>query len=486
MLFTSLHFLVFFLVVLLAVCIIEGKKYQHLFLLCASFYFYWVSSNFLIFLLFIATLVSFYCGNQIHRSKNPRYRKIYLAFAVISLLGILGYFKYYNFGISAVNTSLAVLLNLKDPLLYLDIILPIGISFFTFQALSYVFDIYRNAMKPTDSLREYALFIAFFPQLVAGPIVRAVEFLPQLKRTIIITPENLRYGTTLMAWGFFKKLGIADNLAPLVNATFADPIGASSFQIMYATFLFGIQIFCDFSGYTDIAIGAARTMNFHLPINFNRPYFSQNPAEFWRKWHITLSRFVRDYLYIPLGGNRKGVLRTHFNLIVTWLACGLWHGASWNFVLWGGYHGMLLSGHKLISSHRSDDIHDFSNIRKRILFVLSILITQYFVFLGWLIFRVGNLEHLKYCLYKFVIFDFNFTPVELTAVTAVAVVCLALFIITLHQRLFTILLNVLTFDHIGYLNQIRLRSWILFLIGIIIAVIILGPNASPQFIYFQF
>lgn len=286
--------------------------------------------------------------------------------------------------------------------------------------------------------------------------------------------------------GFFKKLGIADNLAPLVNATFADPIGASSFQIMYATFLFGIQIFCDFSGYTDIAIGAARTMNFHLPINFNRPYFSQNPAEFWRKWHITLSRFVRDYLYIPLGGNRKGVLRTHFNLIVTWLACGLWHGASWNFVLWGGYHGMLLSGHKLISSHRSDDIHDFSNIRKRILFVLSILITQYFVFLGWLIFRVGNLEHLKYCLYKFVIFDFNFTPVELTAVTAVAVVCLALFIITLHQRLFTILLNVLTFDHIGYLNQIRLRSWILFLIGIIIAVIILGPNASPQFIYFQF
>ena len=489
MLFTSLHFIIFFLVVLLSVCIIEKRKYQHLLLLFASFYFYWVSSHLLIFLLLIATLISYYCGDRIYRSTDKNNKRVYLTFAVIALLGILGYFKYYNFGISAVNTSLAFLFNLRGPLVYLDIILPIGISFYTFQALSYVFDIYRNRMEPTASLREYALFVAFFPQLVAGPIVRAIEFLPQLKRKVILTPENLRYGMTLMAWGFFKKITIADNLAPTINATFSNPIGASSLQVVFATFLFGIQIFCDFSGYTDIALGTARIMNFSLPINFNRPYLSHSPTEFWRKWHMTLSRFVRDYLYIPLGGNRKGVLRTHINLIVTWIVCGLWHGASWNFLIWGGYHGILLSAHKIISPRLTGEEHDLTNTKKRIILVLSVLITQYFVFLGWLIFRVSNFENLKYCLFKFLFFDFRLTTnqqIEQITVLVVLLACIVFFFTAFNKKLFTTLWNTLHFDHIGYLNKVRLSLWILFMVAIIIAITIMGPNASPQFIYFQF
>jgi D-alanyl-lipoteichoic acid acyltransferase DltB (MBOAT superfamily) len=328
--------------------------------------------------------------------------------------------------------------------------------------------------------------MAFFPQLVAGPIVRAIEFLPQLKKNVVITRENLRSGATLMAWGFFKKMAIADNLAPVVNATFSNPIGSPSVVILFATFLFGIQIFCDFSGYTDIAIGAARMMNFQLPINFDRPYLSRDPTEFWRKWHITLSRFVRDYLYIPLGGNRKGELRTHFNLIFTWLACGLWHGASWNFVAWGGYHGVLLSIHKFATRGKNNGEPDISLVKTRILFIGSILVTQYFVFLGWLLFRVGNVEHLQYCLYKFVIFDFNLTPGQQIFGIGVLSVVLALFIIALHPRSFKILWSALTFDHIGYLDKVRLKYWAVFILGIVIAIIILGPNATPQFIYFQF
>jgi len=486
MLFTSFLFVVFFLAVLLVVCCIRTRTYQHLFLLAASLYFFWASSHFIIVLLLIAVIVSYYSGAMIHRSSDPRHRKIILGVAAALLLGILGYFKYYNFGISAANTTLFLLFNVKDPLLYLNIILPIGISFYTFQALSYPLDIYRHNMYPAESLQEYALYVTYFPQLVAGPIVRAIEFLPQLKKKVVITPENLRSGLTFMAWGFFKKLAIADNLAPVVNATFSNPVGAPSAVIMFATFLFGIQIFCDFSGYTDIAIGAARMMDFQLPINFDRPYLSRSPTEFWHKWHITLSRFVRDFLYIPLGGNRKGVLRTHFNLIVTWLACGLWHGASWNFVAWGGYHGVLLSAHKLISSGKNGEEPGVSRVSARVWIVISLLVTQYFVFLGWLIFRVGNLEHLKYCLYKFVIFDFNVTPGQQIFGIGVLCVVLGLFVISLHPGSFRILWNTLTFDHIGYLNRVQLKYWALFVLGIVIAIIILGPNATPQFIYFQF
>jgi alginate O-acetyltransferase complex protein AlgI len=483
MLFTSLLFIIFFLVVLLGLCIIQKKEYQHILLLIASYYFYWVTGHLLISLLIIATLIAYYCGDNIFRSTDLRRRKIVLAGAVIVLLGILGYFKYYNFGISAINTAYFLLFNTNNPLLYLDILLPIGISFYTFHALSYLFDIYRNKLTPAESFREFALYMAFFPQLVAGPIVRAVEFLPQLKKKVVITPENLRFGLTLMAWGFFKKVAIADNLAPIVNGIFAQPVGSPSIVIMYGTFLFGIQIFCDFSGYTDIA----SIMGFHLPINFDSPYLTRNPTEFWRKWHITLSRFVRDYLYIPLGGNRKGTVRTHINLIVTWLACGLWHGAAWNFIAWGGYHGILLSLHKVMTSFQKDkEKPKLSPSITRILCLISVLFTQYLVFVGWLIFRVNNLEHLMYCLKKVIIFDFILTPVQYMAVMGVLTLILALFLLALHPRALNNLWNALTFDHIDYLNQIRMRTWILFMMGIFIMIVILGPDASPQFLYFRF
>ncbi len=487
MLFTSLLFIVFFLVVLLALCLLADRAYQHLFLLIASYYFYWVTGHFLISLLIIATLVAYYCGNLLFKNQNPGHRKILLAGAAIVLLGILGYFKYYNFGLSAINTAYFLLFNTTNPLLYLDILLPIGISFYTFHALSYLFDIYRGKLEPARSFREFALYMAFFPQLVAGPIVRAVEFLPQLRNKVVITPENLRFGLTLMAWGFFKKVAIADNLAPVVNGIFSDPVGAPSIVILYGTFLFGIQIFCDFSGYTDIAIGAARIMNFSLPINFDGPYLARSPTEFWRKWHITLSRFVRDYLYIPLGGNRKGPVRTHVNLIITWLACGLWHGAAWNFIVWGGYHGVLLSLHKIwLSLSGKKERRVWSPAMKRMFSLIAIIVTQYLVFLGWMIFRVDNAEHLAYCLKKFVFFDFILTPGQTLAIMGVLALSGILLVLSFHARASEILWKAANFDHIGYLSRIGLKTWVLCMILLTIVIILLGPNASPQFIYFQF
>ena len=407
--FTSLHFVFFLIIVLLIITILINRKHQQYFLLGASLYFYLISGHLYVFLLLIAIAVSFLFGDLIYKSRSQIHRKAYLFISSAILLGILGYYKYFNFGISTINSINSILFYDIIPLETLNIVLPVGISFFTFMALSYLFDIYRKDMVPTTSLREYALFISFFPHLVAGPIVRAAELIPQLKQTIEITYGSLRRGTTLIVWGFFKKVVIADNIAQFINPIFTNPIGESSFVIIGATFLFGIQIFCDFSGYTDIAIGIAKIMNIDFPINFNRPYLSQNPTEFWRRWHMSLSRFIRDYLYIPLGGNRKGIARTYVNLMVTWLVCGLWHGAAWNFIAWGAYHGVLLSIHKYISPLGERFFEKQSPHIGRILFVLSIFITQYFVFVGWLLFRVGDVEKLQYCIYKFFVFDFILT-----------------------------------------------------------------------------
>ena len=264
----------------------------------------------------------------------------------------MGFFKYADFGISQINhvtESLGI-----PEITALGLILPIGISFYTFQTISYTVDIYRGKLEPSKSLWEFALFVSFFPQLVAGPILRASHFLPQLRekisnnnitsrlRTITIHDTSLRFGISLMAIGFFKKMFFADNIAPMSNEIFNVPYGLESFTVMLGAIAFGVQIYCDFSGYSDIAIGAATILGFHIPANFNKPYFAVSPVDFWRRWHISLSTWLRDYLYIPLGGNRKGNSRTYTNLITVMFLGGLWHGASWNFVIWGLMHGAYL------------------------------------------------------------------------------------------------------------------------------------------------
>ena len=321
MLFNSIEFVIFFVVVLTTVVIIKNRSFQHLFIPLASYFFFYFSSNYLLSLLIISTLLDYYVGKYIWKTNNVFRKKVLLVTSLVGNLGLLGFFKYADFAIAQFNI-LGNYINLADDIPFLNLALPIGISFYTFQTISYTVDIYRGKLEPSKSFKEFALFVCFFPQLVAGPILRAHQFLPQLReklenfetgrriRQIQIQSSNLKLGITIMAFGFFKKMFFADNIAPLVNQVFANPIGTTSFEIWVATIAFGIQIYGDFSGYSDIAIGAAMILGFKIPLNFNKPYFATSPSDFWRRWHISLSSWLRDYLYIPLGGNKKSSGRT--------------------------------------------------------------------------------------------------------------------------------------------------------------------------------
>lgn len=284
--------------------------------------------------------------------------------------------------------------------------------------MTYTVGIYRGKLNPSKSFIDYAIFVAFFPRLVAGPILRAHEFLPQLRekiqqsktgvklRQILIHNTNLKFGITLMAFGFLKKMFFADNIAPLVNEIFANPTTMDSFSIIIATIAFGIQIYGDFSGYSDIAIGAAYILGFKIPINFNKPYFATSPADFWRKWHISLSTWLRDYLYIPLGGNRQSNTRTYLNLFIVMFLGGLWHGASWNFVIWGMLHGFYLAAHKFLQN-TFPKLTNNSIFKTKIGKIILILATQYLVFLAWIPFRVRDFNNTIYSMQKYVFFDFQ-------------------------------------------------------------------------------
>jgi len=296
----------------------------------------------------------------------------------------------------------------------------------------------------------------------------------------------LKIGITLIVWGFFKKIIIADNLAPLVNSTYASPIGATSFTIITATFLFGIQIYCDFSGYIDIALGCANIIGLHLPQNFNKPYFSKSPTEFWRRWNITLSSFIKDYVYIPLGGNRKGKVRQYVNLIISMLICGLWHGAAWNFILWGVYHGILLSVHKLMHNSFSlgkkvdDWLQTYSGL------LIKIAITQYFIFFGWLMFRSQSLQDLFYCSKKFLFIDFVFTRLELVVIGIIILSALIFFALLQNKKFSDFIVNLVTTDWISTFSELKLFHWFIYLFVIIILLFMFSPSSSPEFIYFQF
>lgn len=339
MLFNSIEFIIFFVVVLIIIIIIKNKTFQHLFLLGGSYFFFYFSSNYLLSLLIFSTILDYYIAKEIWKTENQKRKKILLISSLAGNLGLLGFFKYADFAILQFN-FLGNSLNLASEIPFLNLVLPIGISFYTFQTISYTVDVYRGKLEPSQSFREFALFVSFFPQLVAGPIIRAKDFLPQLRekldnfqtghklQQIRIHSPNLKIGITIMAFGFLKKMFFADNIAPLVDSIFLNPIGAGSFEIWLGTIAFGIQIYGDFSGYSDIAIGAALILGFKIPMNFNKPYFATSPSDFWKRWHISLSSWLRDYLYIPLGGNKKSGSRTYANLFIVMFLGGLWHGAS--------------------------------------------------------------------------------------------------------------------------------------------------------------
>jgi alginate O-acetyltransferase complex protein AlgI len=291
-------------------------------------------------------------------------------------LGTLAYFKYVNFFLANASAALAPL---GVSLAHVDVLLPAGVSFYTFKTMSYTIDIYRRQIRPATSLRGYSTFVTFFPELIAGPIVRASVFLPQMSREIGPTAERLGIGLSIFLVGLTKKLLIADPLSTVVDPVFAAPGTYAPVTLWLAVLAYALQIYCDFSGYSDMAVGTSKTIGYDLPENFRMPYLSVNVAEFWRRWHITLSTWLRDYLYIPLGGNRRGEVRTYANLMATMLLGGLWHGASWNFVLWGALHGTALATHRILSELRGG--------RPLLPGPLAVVVTFLFVLLCWVPFR---------------------------------------------------------------------------------------------------
>ena len=488
MLFNTIDFAVFFIVVLSTIVIIKNRKFQHLFLLIASYFFFYYTSNYLILLLIASTILDFYVGKAIWDTKDVTKKKILLIISLAGNLGLLGFFKYADFAILQFN-FLGEYFNLANEIPFLNLALPIGISFYTFQTISYTVDIYRGKLKPSESFREFALFVAFFPQLLAGPIVRAADFLPQLReklevgggnlKQIIIHNSNLKLGITIMAFGFFKKMFFADNIAPFVDEIFSYPIGLDSFSIILGTIAFGIQIYGDFSGYSDIAIGAALILGFKLPINFNKPYFATSPADFWRRWHISLSTWLRDYLYIPLGGSKKSNGQTYLNLAVVMFLGGLWHGASWNFVIWGVLHGVYLAIHRIISN-KFPRLANNSLFKTKIGTIFSILVTQYFVFLAWIPFRVRDFDHMIYSMQKYVLLDIDVVNVlPFVSAHKFPLVLMFLFVILHFVAYRRTNLQVI-------ISNFRLRYWILFLSAVMLLIFLFYDGRPEDFIYFKF
>lgn len=355
-----------------------------LFVVLFSYYFYYKSSGTYFFLLAVVTLSDFTLARLMERTERKGARRALLITSLCINLGLLCYFKYTNF----FYEMLAPLWG--GQFHALDIFLPVGISFFTFQSLSYTLDVYRGELKALRNPLDYAFFVSFFPQLVAGPIVRARDFIPQIRRPVVVTPEMFGRGVYFIAAGLFKKAILSDYISVnFVERIFDNPGLYSGIENLFGVYGYALQIYCDFSGYSDMAIGLALLLGFHFPLNFRSPYKASSITEFWHRWHISLSTWLRDYLYISMGGNRRGKLRTYFNLFMTMLLGGLWHGASWNFVFWGAIHGIALALHKFWRSLLGRDKHYQSRGIRR---ALGILLTFHLVCLCWIFFRNSTFE----------------------------------------------------------------------------------------------
>ena len=386
MLFNTTRFFVF-LCVVLALFYALPRRYRKYLLLAASYFFYASWNPRFVPLLMTLTAIDFTAGIWLERTDIPGRRRTILICSLVANLGFLGFFKYYNF----LASNFAMALGKPAHSFWLDIVLPLGISFHTFQSISYVVDVYRRQQKAVRNPIDYALFISFFPQLVAGPIVRARDFFGDLYHWNPPTAHDVSRGIFLLALGLTKKMAFADQFAVVAIAYFNDAAAHPGRLTAWSgAFAFAMQIYFDFSGYTDMAIGMAKLLGFNFPINFRRPYLALGIADFWRRWHISLSTWLRDYLYIPLGGNRRGRWMTYRNLMLTMLLGGLWHGASWNFLIWGGYHGALLSAERAIRGGREP--------RRELNFLdpLRIVFTFALVTVGWVFFRAADLHQSAY------------------------------------------------------------------------------------------
>jgi alginate O-acetyltransferase complex protein AlgI len=398
MFFNSLHYALFFPVVFVVAWLLRKRVLaRNAFLLIASYYFYACWDWRFLSLILISTLVDYTCGRLFNVDHvdphNPppktRRRRLILLASLITNLGLLGFFKYYDFFVTSA-ADLLTRMGLAAHPETLNVILPVGISFYTFQTLSYTIDLYRGLITTERSFLNFAVYVAFFPQLVAGPIERAANLLPQFRTARPFNWTRLYTGFYLICWGLFKKVVIADQVATLVDSVFSSA-NPTALDTVIGVYAFAIQIYCDFSGYTDIARGSARCLGFDLMVNFELPYLAVNPSDFWHRWHISLSTWLRDYLYIPLGGNRKGVRRTYINLAITMILGGLWHGAAWTFVAWGVYHGTLLALHRALKPYLDRLINPETEWARRLWFWVRVVCFFHLTCLGWLLFRAESL-----------------------------------------------------------------------------------------------
>ena len=382
-----------------------------LYVVLFSLYFYYKSSGIYFLLLIFASVSDYWIAHAMHRSRTRRARLWLVTLSILINLGMLGYFKYTNFLIEISNNLFG-----EGFLSFQNIFLPVGISFFVFQSMSYTIDVYRGQLKPLDNWLDYLFYLSFFPQLVAGPIVRARDFLPQIRQNPLrVTRQMFGLGVFLILTGLFKKGVISDYISlNFVDRIFDEPLLYSGFECLMGIYGYALQIYCDFSGYSDMAIGIALLLGFHFPKNFDAPYKSATITEFWRRWHISFSSWLRDYLYIPLGGNRKGHVRTYINLLITMLLGGLWHGAAVRFILWGAWHGMALAIHKLWMSifPRQKALGYQMHWPWRL---IGVLITFNFVCFGWLFFRAESMQTASLMLHQ--IFE-NFNPTIIPQVLA--------------------------------------------------------------------
>lgn len=386
MIFTEVRFIVFMAFVFgVYWYVLRWRTSRDVFLLGASYAFYAAWDVRFLSLILVSTLIDYWIGCELGRERLPR-RALVVA-SICANLGILGFFKYYNFfadSFAELMTSAGVPTSASA----LAVMLPVGISFYTFQTMSYTIDVYRGRQQPITDLLELSLFVAFFPQLVAGPIVKAVEFFPQLSRHRRLSEVPLRAMALLFLVGFVKKAVLSDNVAMVVDSVYAEPSAFTAGAVAVAATLYSIQIYCDFSGYSDMAIATAGLLGFRLPENFDQPYLSTSIRDFWRRWHISLSSWLREYLYVPLGGNRHGRWKRVRNLVTTMLLGGLWHGASWNFVAWGGLHGLALALHSWVRSLPATVfLHSFRGWK-----VFSWFATYAFVCVAWILFRSSTTE----------------------------------------------------------------------------------------------
>lgn len=484
MLFNSIDFAVFLPVVFFLYWFVINKnlKLQNLLIVTASYVFYgWWDWRFLSLILF-STLVDYLVGRKLGKEENQTRRKVLLLTSILVNLGFLGFFKYYNFFLDNFITAFSFFgKDIKAN--SLNIILPVGISFYTFQTLSYSIDVYKRKLEPTRDFFAFAAFVSFFPQLVAGPIERASQLLPQfyIKRTFDY--GKAADGMRQILWGLFKKIVIADNCAEYANLIFNNSAGYSGSTLIFGALFFAFQIYCDFSGYSDIAIGTARLFGFNLMRNFNFPYFSRDIAEFWRRWHISLSTWFRDYLYIPLGGSRGGTLMKVRNTFIIFIVSGFWHGANWTFIIWGALNALYFLPLLLTNNNRNNlDVIAQGKLAPSIREFSSMLLTFFLTVFAWIFFRAENVGHAMQYIKDIIdpsLLSFPEITTDMKFVSTLFFICVLIFMEWIgREKQFA--LEFTESDFIGY-SILRKAVYV----SLIFAIIVFG-GGEQEFIYFQF